>query len=331
MNQYNVYGLGNALVDYEYQVTPEWLVKMGIEKGVMTLMNKEQQAKIIAAIKSKAIKRASGGSGANSIIALVQMGGNAYYTCKVAADADGYFYAKNITDCGVASNLATHNASQGITGKCLVLVTDDADRTMCTFLGITNELTKDMINLDALKNSEYLYLEGYLVTSDSALQAAITAREVANQSGVKTAISLSDPNIVKFFKKDLRSIIGKGVNLLFANENEAMRITGTATIVKAAEELKKIAKTFVITRGAEGSLVFDSKTIIKIAPFVTTAIDTLGAGDMFAGAFLYALTQGKSYEDTGKLASLASSRIVAKFGPRFATKETQMILKEFNT
>ncbi len=329
MSQYNVYGLGNALVDYEYKVTPEWLAEVGIDKGVMTLMDEEQQAKVIAAIDSDAIKRASGGSGANSIIALSQMGGKAYYTCKVAADEDGKFYAKDMDDCGVSTNIAPQD--QGITGKCLVLVTDDADRTMCTFLGITGELAENEIDLDALKNSEYLYLEGYLVTSDSARQAAVTARKAAEQAGVKTAISLADPNMVAFFKEGLQAMIGEGVDLLFANEDEATGMTGTETAEQAAQELKKIAKTFAITRGAQGSLVFDGEKLIEIAPVATTAIDTLGAGDMFAGAFLYALTQGKSYEAAGNLASLASSRMVAKFGPRFETAETQAILAEFHS
>lgn len=327
MSQYNVYGLGNALVDYEYKVTPEWLAEVGIDKGVMTLMDEEQQAKVIAAIDSGAIKRASGGSGANSVIALAQMGGKAYYTCKVAADADGEFYAKDMADCGVANNIAPQH--QGITGKCLVLVTDDADRTMCTFLGVTGELAEDEINLEALKDSEYLYLEGYLVTSDSARQAAVTARKAAEQAGVKTAISLADPNMVAFFKEGLQAMIGEGVDLLFANEEEATGMTGTETAEQAAEELKKIAKTFAITRGAQGSLVFDGEQLIEIAPVATTAVDTLGAGDMFAGAFLYAITQGKSYEEAGKLASLASSRMVAKYGPRFEAAETLAILAEF--
>jgi sugar/nucleoside kinase (ribokinase family) len=331
MSQYNVYGLGNALVDYEYKVTPEWLAEVGIDKGVMTLMDEEQQAKVIAAIDSEAIKRASGGSGANSIIALAQMGGKAYYTCKVAADEDGHFYAKDMAGCGVASNLAPQDASQGITGKCLVLVTDDADRTMCTFLGITGELAANELDLDALANSEYLYLEGYLVTSDSAREAAVTARKAAEQAGVKTAISLADPNMVAFFKEGLQAMIGEGVDLLFANEDEATGMTGTETAEQAAEELKKIAKTFAITRGAEGSLVFDGKKLINIAPVATTAVDTLGAGDMFAGAFLYAITQGMSYENAGKLASLASSRMVTKFGPRFETEETLAILAEFSS
>ena len=329
MSQYNVYGLGNALVDYEYKVSPEWLAEVGIDKGVMTLMDEEQQAKVIAAINSAAIKRASGGSGANSIIALSQMGGKAYYTCKVAADEDGQFYAKDMHDCGVSTNIAPQD--QGITGKCLVLVTDDADRTMCTFLGITGELAANELDLDALKNSEYLYLEGYLVTSDSAREAAVTARKAAEQAGVKTAISLADPNMVAFFKEGLQAMIGEGVDLLFANEDEAIGMTGTETAEQAAEELKKIAKTFAITRGAQGSLVFDGEQLIEIEPVATTAVDTLGAGDMYAGAFLYALTQGKSYEEAGNLASLASSRMVAKFGPRFETAETLAILEEFNS
>lgn len=328
MRKYHVYGLGNALVDYEYAVTADWLNQHNIDKGVMTLMDEGLQAQVIAAIESDPLKRASGGSGANSVIALAQMGGKAFYTCKVAADEDGRFYAQDMADCGVANNLQPQD--QGITGKCLVLVTDDADRTMCTFLGITGELAEQELDMEALQESEYLYLEGYLVTSDSARAAAISAREAAEQAGVKTAISLSDPNMVNFFKDGLQAMIGEGVDLLFANEEEAKGMTGTDSAEAAAEALKSLAKTFAITCGAEGSLVFDGEQLIEIAPVVTQAIDTLGAGDMYAGAFLYALTSGKSYQAAGQLASLASSRMVAKYGPRFDAEETLAILAEFS-
>ncbi len=327
MSKYHVYGLGNALVDYEYQVTPEWLAEVGIDKGVMTLMDEAHQEQVIAALHAEPVKRASGGSGANSIIALAQMGGSAYYTCKVAADTDGHFYAQDMQDCGVSTNLAPEDA--GITGKCLVLVTEDADRTMCTFLGITGDLAESELNQAALQQSEYLYLEGYLVTSDSARQAAIAARQIAEQAGVKTALSLSDPNMVKFFKPGLQAMLGTGVDLLFANEDEALGMTDAASVEQAAAQLKNVARTFAITRGAQGALVYDGQRLIEIAPVATQAIDSLGAGDMFAGAFLYGLTQGWSYEQAGKLASLASSRMVARFGPRFATAETQAILAEF--
>lgn len=331
MSKYDVYGLGNALVDYEYEVSPEWLEERGIDKGVMTLMDEAQQQQVVASINHEPIKKASGGSGANSVIALAQMGGKAFYTCKVAADADGEFYARDMVACGVDTNLTELESIEGETGKCLVLVTPDADRTMNTYLGITGELSESELEEEALRNSKYLYLEGYLVTSDSARAAAIAARKIAESNGTRTAISLSDPNMVNFFKDGLLEMIGGGVDLLFANEDEALGMTNAEDVHAAAESLKALAKTFAITRGAHGSLIWDGEQYLEILPIATKAVDTLGAGDMYAGAFIYALTQGMNYEQAGNLASLASSRMVAKFGPRFETEETQAILAEFKT
>ncbi|EDY85335.1 carbohydrate kinase, PfkB family [gamma proteobacterium HTCC5015] len=327
--QYDVYGLGNALVDYEYEVTPLWLEQQGIDKGVMTLMDEDQQIDIMGSIDHGAVEKASGGSGANSIIALAQMGGKAFYTCRVADDHDGTFYAQDMLDCGVDSNIVHKKHEDGTTGKCLVMVTPDADRTMNTFLGISAELDESDLDFDALKASNYLYMEGFLVSSDSARAAAIKARDFAHEHGIKTALSLADPNMVKFFKEGLEEMIGDGVDLLFSNEEEAMGMTGTDDAYAAAAALKPYANTFAITRGAEGALVYDGQDLIKIDPVPTKAIDTLGAGDMFAGAFLYGLSQNMGFERAGQLASLASSRMVSRFGPRFNLSETRAILRDF--
>ncbi|MGM0563162.1 MAG: adenosine kinase [Pseudomonadota bacterium] len=329
--KYDVYGLGNALVDYEYQVTPEWLAEQGIDKGVMTLMDEDQQRDMMRRIDHDAVERASGGSGANSVIALAQFGGRGYYSCKVADDHDGAFYAHDMLECGVDTNISQLEGAEGITGKCLVMVTPDADRTMNTFLGISAELDAGDLDLAALRESRYLYLEGYLSSSPSARAAAVAARKEAEANGVKTALSLADPNMVKFFKDGLEEMIGDRVDLLFANRDEAFGMTGANNLKQAVEAFKSLAKTFAITCGPDGSVVFDGERVIDIDPVPTNAIDTLGAGDMYAGAFLYGLSQDMGYQRAGQLASLASSRMVSRFGPRFTTAETQAILRDFQT
>jgi sugar/nucleoside kinase (ribokinase family) len=217
----------------------------------------------------------------------------------------------------------------GHTGRCVVLVTPDSDRTLCTFLGISGELsTKELVE-EALLDSEYFYMEGYLVTSETARQACIAAKRLAEAAGVKTAISLSDPNMVRYFKAGLLEMIGSGVDLLFANEDEARDVAGAADLSGTVDYLKTLSKEFVITRGSKGALVWDGQTLIDIDPVRVEAVDTVGAGDMFAGAFLYGRVRGWDHRRAGALASTASAELVTRLGPRMAAAETRTILQSF--
>lgn len=199
---------------------------------------------------------------------------------------------------------------------------------MNTYLGISETVSTAELHPQAAAASEYAYLEGYLVSSETGRAAAIALREQAEANNVKTSISLSDPAMVEFFHDGLSQMIGNGVDLLFCNEGEALGFTRTDSLAAATAELKKIAKTFAITLGAEGALVFDGEKEERIAAHSVKAIDTNGAGDMFAGAFLYAITHGYSFAQAGALASRASAQVVSQFGPRLKADQHQQILKE---
>ena len=325
MAKYDVYGIGNALVDMEYEIEVADLETLGIDKGVMTLMDEQCQLRMMDHLAAYPHQRSSGGSAANSMIAVRQFGGTSFYSCKVAEDDLGHFYMKDLLDGGVDTNHHTEKEA-GHTGRCVVLVTPDSDRTLCTFLGISGELsTKELVE-DALRDSAYFYMEGYLVTSETARQACIAAKRVAEAAGVKTAISLSDPNMVRFFKAGLLEMIGSGVDLLFANEDEAKGVVGTADLDSAIDYLKTLSQEFVITRGSKGALVWDGQTLIDIDPVKVKAVDTVGAGDMFAGAFLYGRGQGWEHRRAGALASAASAKLVTSLGPRMSAAETQAVL-----
>jgi sugar/nucleoside kinase (ribokinase family) len=328
MARYHVYGIGNALVDMEYAVDPADLAALGIDKGVMTLVDEAKQGQIMRHLESHHPARASGGSAANTLIGLSQLGGRAYYSCKVADDELGHFYMRDLFDGGVDTNHHTAK-DQGHTGRCVVLVTPDGDRTMCTFLGVSGNLSAHELVEDALRGADWFYTEGYLVTSPAARAAAIRAREIAAQAGVRTALSLSDPNMVTYFKDGLLAMIGPGVDLIFANEAEAMGMAGTPDLQAAVAYLKTIARAFAITRGAQGALVYDGTHLIEIAGNPVEAIDTVGAGDMFAGAYLYGLTQGWAAQRAGDLASAASARLVTTLGPRIERAATQAVLQAF--
>jgi sugar/nucleoside kinase (ribokinase family) len=329
MTRYDVYGLGNALLDIEFEVSSEVLQDLEIDKGVMTLLDEASQDKIVSQLNGHPQKRSCGGSAANTLIAISQFGGKSFYSCKVANDEPGQFYTEDLLNCGVATNLEHHDPELGVTGKCLVFVTPDADRTMNTFLGISGNFSNLELVPEAIAESKYTYIEGYLVTGEHSKQAAIEARKIAYQTGKKVAFTLADLNMVKFFKPGLLEIIGSGVDFLFANESEALKIAETEDINAAIEYFKTLAQGFAITRGARGSLVFDGENTIEIAPFPVKAIDTVGAGDMFAGAFLYGITNNMSFAEAGRLGSLASATIVTKLGARLQTEETRSLLDRF--
>lgn len=321
MKTYHVYGLGAALVDTEIQTSDEFLAQASIDKGVMTLVDDQRQTELMNVLKDHLVgsKRASGGSACNSIIAASYFGAKSFYSGKVANDENGDFFVSDLN----AANVEFHKnpPEEGITGKCLVMITPDAERTMNTYLGINDHLTEAELDYSSISESEYLYIEGYLVTSDTRKNVAINARKHAEANNVKTSISLSDPAMVQFFKEGLLDMIGDQVDLLFCNKDEALNFTNTTTIEAASEALKAYAKTFAITLGAEGSLVFDGKDTHTIAGQTVKAIDTNGAGDMFAGAFIYAITHNYSYQQAAFFANTAAAKVVSQYGPRLAGEE----------
>ncbi|MCP4981145.1 MAG: adenosine kinase [Gammaproteobacteria bacterium] len=330
MKKFDVYALGNALVDIEYHATPQKLLELEIDKGVMTLIDEQRQNSLVAQLEESHESMTCGGSAANTIIALAQMGARTHFDCRVSSDMTGQVFARDLHDSGVNSNLDFKPLPPGVTGKCLVFVTPDADRTMNTFLGVSAELDSSDIDIEAIKHSEYVYLEGYLSSDEGTRDAAIAARQIAEARDIKTSLTLSDPNMVKFFRDSLEAMIGERVDLLFANEDEAMELAVSDNLDQAVELFKNISNGFAITRGKQGALVYDGSSLIEIKPHEVEAIDTLGAGDMFAGAFLYGLSQGMSFQQSGDLAALASAKIVTQYGPRLQTNQTQQLLASFS-
>lgn len=317
MKKYDVYGLGNALVDMEFEVEDGFLHFMEIEKGVMTLVDEEAQHRLLTHLDAFEGTKASGGSAANTLIAVSALGGSAYYSCKVADDELGDFYLHDLKAAGVTSNMNGKHPN-GATGKCLVMVTPDAERTMHTFLGISSELSPAELNAEAIANSHICYMEGYLVTSPSARAANIEAGKIARQHGVKTSLTFSDPAIVEYFGDALTETIGDGIDILFCNEHEAMRYTQKDNLDAAIEVVKTFSREFAITMGSKGALIYDGSTLYEIAPNPVKAVDSNGAGDSFAGAFLYGITHGMNYQQAGELASRISAKVVSQFGPRLS-------------
>ncbi|ASK35178.1 adenosine kinase [Alcanivorax sp. N3-2A] len=317
--KYDVYALGNALVDTEVEISDDFIARMDLGKGLMTLVDEARQQELLAALDGEAEphKHTCGGSACNTVVATRLFGGKSYYACKVADDATGDFFVRDLLAAGVDTNMNGVRDS-GVSGKCLVMITPDAERTMNTFLGISQAVGEAELDEEAIAASRYVYLEGYLVSSDSARAAAVKLRKLAEKHGVRTSLTFSDPAMVQFFKEGLSEMLGDGVDLLFCNEAEAMGYTGTDSVEAALDALKPLCRGLVMTLGAEGALVWDGEQAHRIEPVPVKAVDTNGAGDMFAGAFLYAINHGHDFVSAGRLASAASARLVTEFGPRLA-------------
>jgi sugar/nucleoside kinase (ribokinase family) len=326
MKKYDVYGVGNAIVDIVTEVDHDFFERNKVEKGVMTLVDEKRQLELMKAIDMKRSKLSGGGSAGNTVVAVNQFGGRAFYSCLVAKDELGMFFLDDIQRNGVETNVKYEDCPTGHSGRCLVMTSPDASRTMNTFLGVSSFLSPEHLDATAIRNSRYVYLEGYLVASPKGLEALKAAKKIAEKDKVDVALTFSDPSMVKYFQKEMQEIVGASVDLLFCNDEEALLYTGTNSVAEAREELKEIAKRFVITLGANGALIYDGDTFINIEPYKVKALDTNGAGDMFAGSFLFAITHGHSYAEAGKLASLASSRVVTQFGPRLDPQQASAVL-----
>lgn len=325
---FDLYAIGNALVDSEYLVNDEFLQAQQIQKGQMTLIDQAQQHVLISALEQQfnCAKRASGGSAANSVIAFAALGGSAFYACKVATDDNGDFYLHDLRAAGVSAPQHAQVA-QGITGTCVVMITPDSERTMHTFLGITAELSAQELDLDALNQAKYLYIEGYLATSPSARHAVAAARSIAKAQGIKTALTFSDPAMVQYARNGLTEMLADGVDILFCNEHEAKLWANTNDLNTAMSALHQLSPLLAVTCGSQGAIISDNGQQIAIAPFPVTALDSNGAGDAFAGAFLYGLSQNYTLADCGRLASKVSAQVVSQFGPRLRTEQYQALLK----
>lgn len=327
--KYDVYGMGNALVDMEFKVSDEFLADHAIEKGLMTLVESERQVHLLKALSGNNVghSRACGGSAANTIIGATQLGAKTFYSCKVADDETGDFYRKDLLANGVSSNIE-NGLYDGETGKCLVMISEDAERTMNTYLGTTATYSDQQLDLASLSESKWLYIEGYLVTGEAGIAACQKARDFARKNDVKVALTFSDPGIVGFFKDGFAQMIGsEKVDLLFCNDAEAMSYTNTGSVEEAFDALKEIAHSFAITVGAKGAVVYDGSNRHDVAATKVSAIDTNGAGDLFAGAFLYGITNGLNYKQSGELACACSAKLVTQFGPRLEKQQAQEILK----
>ena len=306
-------GIGNALVDLEYRVTDAELASFGVNKGAMTLTEPSRQHDMIQALGERDVHRCSGGSAANTIIAFAQFGGSAAYASLLGADHFGNFYASEFKDLGIVLNAEL--VSGATTGSCLVLITPDSERTLNTTLAINTDFSRRHVDENLIKASEWVYIEGYKLTDDNGAEAVDHALFYAKKHDTRVAISCSDGFIIDVFGDRLRSVLQRA-DLVFCNEREGTGLAQTDSVHDAYNYLVATYPNAVLTAGAEGSRVRWNGLDAQIPAYKVQPVDTTGAGDMYAGAFLYGVLHRHHPEHAGRLASYASAQVVAQYGAR---------------
>lgn len=315
----DVVAVGNALVDLQARVEPAMLEGVGVAPGFMTLVDAERQRLVLDALEGIPVVASSGGSAANTVAGIAELGGRAAYACRVGDDEYGAFYIDDLRRLGV--HVRDDRRASGPTGTCVVLITPDAQRTLLTHLGVSSRLSPDDLEPDVIGRAKWLYVEGYLLPGDGR-DAALAAIGLAKEQGTKVALTVSDPWCVQACGETLWELIDSSVDLLFCNEAEAQALTGHADPLECAHAIHAHASSVALTYGARGSLLMHERELFPIEGVPCAAVDTTGAGDMYAAGILYGITQGWTWPAAGRLASHAASRVVASLGARLPSRLT---------
>ena len=311
---YDIVGIGNAIVDVIAEVDDKYLSQNNIDKGSMSLIDFEIANKIGSEVEI--IKIISGGSVANSIVGISQQGLKTAFIGKVNHDDLGNEFKKGL----IAENVEfkySPDTSQNYTGRCIILVTSDAERTMNTYLGISQQLTENDIDMKVIENSSILYLEGYLWDLDEAKNAIKKSILKAKTSSTLVAFSMSDAFCVDRFREEFFEIVNDYADIIFANESEIKSLFQTDDLEYVKNECMKKNKIFAITLGSKGALIIKQNEIFKIDPeIIDNLVDTTGAGDLFAAGFLSEYIKSQQIDSCGKFGVKLASQIIQRFGAR---------------
>ena len=310
-----VVAVGSAIVDLLALVDDQTLAATGLEPGTMTLIDRDEADRLWSLAEGGTLM--AGGSAANTCVGVAALGAGAALVGRVGGDELGAAFQENIVDAGVA--FRSHDESgEGPTGRCLILVTPDGQRTMRTFLGVAPMLEPRHVDDSLLRGAAFVYLEGYLWDAPSAGPALSRAIEDGRRGGAQIALSLSDPGCVERHREEWTDLLTAGVvDVLFANEQEVLRLTGAPGLEAAAQAVSEYVRTAALTRGAEGSLVVsDGRTITVEAHPVTHVVDTTGAGDLYAAGFMVGATRGLDPEHCARLGGLAAADVISALGAR---------------
>ena len=316
MEKFDVYGVCNPLIDLLSHIPDSFLKKRGIEKNIMHLISLEEQQELLLALTAEelSVEFAAGGSGANSMLGIAQLGGRTAFSGKIGRDEHGRIYREKLEDLGVSACLSE---GEGSTGSSLVLVSDDGCRTMNTYLGMSQELQTPDIDPKVIEASKYLYLTGYLWDTDSQKKAVRKALDEAKRVETKVALSLSDPFCVTRHKEDFKSLLQGYVSMVFSNQEEAFTMLDTKVTQEAVDIMSKWTETVVLTLGVNGAIISHLGETYYIDPLPISVEDTTGAGDAFAAGFLFGMTHEFSPLESGRIGAALAGAVIEQTGSRF--------------
>ena len=312
--EFDVVGIGNALVDVIAHAPDSFVDHHGLVKGAMDLVDADRAVQLYEALGSAV--EMSGGSAANTMCGVASFGGRAAYIGKVTDDDLGQVFGHDLLAVGVQFRPGGH-LNDVPTGRCIIVVTPDAERTMNTFLGASSLLGVDDVDDRAVASGKLLYMEGYLFDRDEAKSAFRYAAGVAHDAGGMVSLTLSDSFCVDRHRNDFRALVSDEVDLLFGNDAELISLYETDTFDQAIAELRRHCQFAAITTGADGSVIITGDDVIRVrAQPVRRVVDTTGAGDLYAAGFLYGVTSGLPLPECGRLGSIAASEVISHVGPR---------------
>ena len=320
---FDVLGIGNALVDVLSTEDEGFIQSLDLVKGSMTLIDTERAEEIYAAMGDKT--EASGGSAANTLSGVASFGGRAAYIGRVKDDGLGKSFGHDLNSLGV--HFDSVKATDGDpTGRCMIVVTPDGERTMNTYLGASATLCADHLDTDLIASARVTFLEGYLFDRPEAKEAFRVAAEAAHRAGRKVSLTLSDSFCVERHRDDFLELVSEGVDILFANEDEITGLYGVDSFDEGIAAVRGVCEIAAITKGKDGSVVVTKDEIVPVAAHqIPKRVDTTGAGDLYAAGFLFGLTQGRSLHDAGMLGSIAAAAVIGHIGPRPGLSLAQMI------
>lgn len=319
--RYHVCGIGNALLDYQVEVSHQTLLDLKVTPASMTLVDAGTQTEILERIAgTHRTKKSSGGSVANSIAGIANFGGRTFFVGRLSDDLHGREYVADLRRENIDHDIKL--APSGTTGTCLALITPDGERTMLTHLGIAVELSEADVPMKAIRESDVAFIEGYLWDSLSARAACQKAAHEARQAGRKVAFTYSDSFCVDRHKADFIRFAKESVDVLFCNHAEAMKATGATSISAALAALRDFSDTVCVTLGKDGAWLSRKSTTeqVHVPTWDVKVIDKLGAGDLFAAGVLHGLTQGLSLKECGSLGNFSATQVIQQMGARLENR-----------
>lgn len=310
----DVIGVGNALVDVISHETDDFVSSFGMAKGAMTLIDEQQSTSLYESMGPGV--EISGGSAANTMVGIAALGGRTQYLGKVMDDQLGEVFGHDLRATGVTYDV-TPAPSGPSTGRCLIVVTPDAQRTMNTYLGASVNFEPDDLDEAAIRSAKVLYLEGYLFDRPAAQDAFRRAADIARSAGRQVAVTLSDPFCVERHRESFLDLVDSYVDLVFANEVEACALFESDDLSHAVDRFAGMSVTAVVTRSEKGSMVVAGGTRVEVpAEPVDQVVDTTGAGDLYAAGFLYGFSRGYDLERCARLGSIAAAEVISHIGAR---------------